>query len=198
MKSSSNLYYNLNAQDFIDATINIDMSSIYMRFLEYLPPKGRILDIGCGSGRDLKFFREKGYDVIGIEPSIELYEFAKEYSGCEVKNIDIQSINPQDRFDGIWASASLLHLTRQEIRDTFFKISHAIKSDAIIYCSFKYGDFEGEREDGRYFTHLTEESFSNILDQVPFLAIREIWVDDDRRPDRKDQWLNALVTARKD
>ena len=187
-------YYNENAQKFIDNTLNVDMSEFYNKFLEFIPPNGRILDIGCGPGRDLHYFKKQGYTAIGIEPSNELCKFAKSYAKCEVKNISIQDIHPQEKFEGIWASASLLHLKPIELIESLAKIAQLMTEDSPFYCSFKKGDFEGNRPDGRFFLDLNLEKFTSIIKETNALSIRELWITNDKRPEKaKDQWINAIL-----
>ena len=141
-------YYDAKSQEFIDSTLSLDMSALYAQFEPHLNKDALILDLGCGPGRDLKYFNQK-YKAIGLEPSKTLAAFARDYSGAEVIECEIQSFKTNLKFDGIWACASLLHLKSSELSPVFKKLSQMLKQNGIIYTSFKYGDFEGERN-GRY------------------------------------------------
>ena len=92
----------------------------------------------------------------------------------------------------IWACASILHLSSSELIDVLHKMGKALKDTGIIYTSFKYGDFEGERNH-RYFTDMTEESFAKLLKSVPELKVSNQWTTKDARPDRTEKWLNLLL-----
>lgn len=187
-------YYDAKSQEFIDSTLALDMSALYAEFEPYLKPGELILDLGCGPGRDLKYFNQK-YKAIGLEPSKTLAAFARDYSGSEVIESDIQSFETEMKFDGIWACASLLHLKSSELSTVFKKLSKMLKPNGIIYTSFKYGDFEGERN-GRYFTDLTEESVVNYLEESG-LVVKKYWVTEDIRPGRSsEKWLNLLIQSR--
>ncbi|ATZ73282.1 SAM-dependent methyltransferase [Idiomarina sp. X4] len=183
-------YYNDNAQDFFNGTISVDMSPLYREFLPLLPEKSRILDVGCGSGRDSKAFKDTGYDVYAIEPSSNLAQLAERVIGDTVEVTTIQKFHPGFNFDAIWACASLLHIPMAELRGTFCHLSEILKKRGIIYCSFKYGDKETLRGK-RKFTDLNEALLVEIL--PPPLSIYKTWVTFDIRPDRKEQWLNALL-----
>ena len=167
------------------------MSALYARFEKYLTSSSRILDLGCGSGRDLKYFSQK-YDVIGLEPSPTLAKYAKGYSGQTVINSTIQSANNLAKFDAIWACASLLHIPSIELSTTYKKLSRLLIEGGTIYCSFKYGKFEGERN-GRYFTDLTESKIEDYIFDHD-LKIEKHWITDDLRPGRENErWLNLIL-----
>src|SRR5690606_13252190 len=172
-------YYDAKSQEFIDSTLSLDMSALYAQFEPHLNKDALILDLGCGPGRDLKYFNQK-YKAIGLEPSKTLATFARDYSGAEVIEADIQSFETDIKFDGIWACASLLHLKSSELSPVFKKLSGMLKPNGIIYTSFKYGNFEVERN-GRYFTDLTEESVVDHLKESG-LVINKFWVTEDIRP----------------
>lgn len=186
-------YYDSESQVFIDSTLSLDMSALYAEFEPYLKPDALILDLGCGSGRDLKYFNQK-YKAIGLEPSKTLATFARDYSGAEIIESDIQSFQTDLKFDGIWACASLLHLKSSELANVLKKIENMLKQDGVTYASFKYGDFEGERN-GRHFTDLTEESFIDYLKDSP-LKIKKFWITQDLRSLRNSKrWLNVLIAS---
>lgn len=141
-------YYNKNAESFIQGTVSADLKDIQDKFLNKLSGN-KILDFGCGSGRDTKSFIEAGYDVDAIDGSLELCKSASAYTGIQVKHMLFQDLDKQNYYDGIWACSSILHLPKSELKGVLSKMSNALKDDGIIYTSFKYGDFEGERN-GRF------------------------------------------------
>ena len=96
-----------------------------------------------------------------------------------------------DEFDGIWACASLLHISSQNIIFAFEKCFNALKKEGIMYCSFKYGNFEGERNN-RYYLDLTEERLKEFVEKTQF-EIVSIIVTDDVRKDKKERWINAIL-----
>ena len=137
-------YYNKNAESFIQGTVSADLKDIQDKFLKELSGN-KILDFGCGSGRDTKCFIEAGYDVEAIDGSLELCKSASAYTGIQVKHMLFQDLDKQNYYDGIWACSSILHLPKSELKDVLSKMSKSLKDDGIIYTSFKYGNFEGER-----------------------------------------------------
>lgn len=183
-------YYDSHANAFIADTLHVDMSSVYAPFLNHF--KGHtLLDLGCGPGRDLKHFSSLNYAVTGLEPSQTLAEFARHYSDVEVIEQTVQALNIDKMFDGVWACASLLHVPSDELLEAFSNIASHVNNGGVIYCSFKHGDFEGIR-DGRYFTDRTLQSLQEVLPAN--LNIIEHWVTKDQRPNRIEQWLNAILT----
>ena len=186
-------YYNENAKQFFDGTVSVDSKHIQDMFLEILPEKARILDFGCGSGRDTKNFLEQGYIVDATDGSLELCKAASEYTGITVKHMLFQELDEKEAYDGIWACASVLHVKRVELPDIIRKMSSATKVNGIIYLSFKYGDFEGERN-GRYFTDMTEDSMEKLLMEFPELKVEKQWITGDVRAGRGDErWLNMIL-----
>ncbi|MDY2725591.1 class I SAM-dependent methyltransferase [Anaerostipes faecalis] len=186
-------YYNENAQTFAEGTVSVDFSEIQNQFCKRLPSKAHILDFGCGSGRDTKYFLEQGFQVDAVDGSETLCKLASEYTGIVVKHMLFQELNVKDQYDGIWACASILHLKKKEIPEIICKMYSALRKNGIFYMSFKYGDFEGTRN-GRYFTDLTEESALELLQDVPELKVEKQWITGDVRSGRGDErWLNMIL-----
>lgn len=190
-------YYNQNASAYVESTVNVEFSATQERFLSYLKPGTKILDFGCGSGRDTKYFLNKGYRVDAIDGSEEFCKRASEYTGIPVRNMLFSELNSNEEYDGIWACSSILHLPKSELSDVFEKIHMALKKGGVLYTSFKYGEFEGERR-GRFFTDFTSENFRMFISRFPKLVVIEEWVSLDVRPGRGDEkWLN-LILQKKD
>ncbi|HEY5556052.1 class I SAM-dependent methyltransferase [Acetobacterium sp.] len=186
-------YYNNSARSFIEGTIDADLSDLRQRFLNYLPDSAHILDLGCGSGRDSKSFLEQGYTVTAMDGSIECCKLASDYIGQEVLCKTFEELDFDQAFEGVWACASLLHVAYEKLTGIFEKIAQALKPGGVLYASFKYGDFEGERN-GRYFTDLTEKRLKVLLDPVEGFEIIETFVTEDMREDRDgEKWLDVIL-----
>lgn len=181
-------YYNSNASSYINDTIGIDVSGLYTPFMKYLPTNAKVLDFGCGSGRDSKYFMSQGYQVDAVDGSIELCKQASIYLDSQVTPMLFNDLNADKEYDGIWACASVLHLTKGELKDVFPKMLRAIKDNGIIYVSFKYGFFEGYRT-GRYYTDFTCTSFQEFVKDMP-ISIKKEWITKDNR---NQVWLNLLL-----
>ena len=186
-------YYNLNAENFIENTQNVDMHLAQDKFLHLLNEGAAILDFGCGSGRDTKYFLDKGCRVTATDGSAELCRQASVFTGIEVQEMLFQELDDIDTYDGIWACSSILHLPKNELLLVIRKMSDALKNTCVIYTSFKYGDFEGVRN-GRYFTDFNEDSFKKFIAGIPELTIEDHWITGDVRPGRGDErWLNLIL-----
>lgn len=185
-------YYENNWESYIQDTVNEGFCTIQDRFLSLLRPDSHILDFGCGSGRDTKYFLSKGFRVSALDGSESFCRFATDYTGIPVRHVLFQDFCDKNLYDGIWACASLLHLPQADLVKTVNHIVDALKETGYLYCSFKYGDFQGQRN-GRYFTDLTEVSFEKLILKNNPLTIQELWISEDVRPNRKtEQWLNII------
>lgn len=181
-------YYKKHVNEFIEDTFNVDMSEHYRFFERHLIDKGVLLDIGFGSGRDSLYFKSKGYEVYSIDPEEEFIKHAKEIGLDHVYKMKAEDIDFIDKFDGIWACASLLHVSSKNLKETFRRCADALKDDGVMYASFKYGVFEGERN-GRYYLDLNEESIKQFTD----LSVVDVKITEDVRPNRVEKWLNVIL-----
>jgi SAM-dependent methyltransferase len=184
-------YYNKHAEEFTASTFKVEMESLYAPFLRYLPEQASILDLGCGSGRDSFAFKNKGYQVEAIDYSAELVKKAKELTGIEVRQQSFYELNESEKYDGIWACASLLHCDRDCLPEVIGRIFKALKPNGVCYMSFKYGNTDREK-DGRSFTDLDENQAEALLEQFDNVQHIQQWVTLDQRPDRQEKWLNLL------
>ena len=198
-------YYDNHAKEYAELTVKADMSPAYDRFLAYLPAGAAILDAGCGSGRDSLCFMKKGYDVTMLDASEGMCKCAEELTGQKALCMGFDEIEFADRFDGIWACASLLHVPEKELENVLAIFHRALKRDGVLYASWKYG--EAERMDaGRFYCDMTEEKLRRVLARAGLKAragleareglfdCLECWVAEDALPSGREQrWLNVLL-----
>ena len=193
MKTKTIEYYNENVDKFVNDTQDVVFCATQDLFLSYLNEGNSILDLGCGSGRDTKYFLSKGYKVDATDGSMEICKVASDYTGINVKCLLFNELDEIDKYDGIWACASILHLDRDDLIDVFHRIARALKDNGILYTSFKYSEFEGMRN-GRYFTDFTIESFNEFQTNIPEFIIEKMWITSDVRAGREDEkWLNLIM-----
>lgn len=186
-------YYNTNTSSFVESTQSVQMTEVWSRFTAKLLPSSLILDFGCGSGRDTKYFLEHGYQIEAIDGSEELCNVASAYTGITVKKQLFTELSEIHKYDAVWACSSILHASSDELVIIMRKIWTALKDNGVFYTSFKYGTFEGERN-GRYFSDMTEESLSSLLTKVTGFNIEEQWITSDVRPGREEEkWLNVIL-----
>ena len=184
-------YYNKYADEFTVSTFKVDMESLYQPFLAELQEGTRILDVGCGSGRDTLAFKNKGYQVDAIDYSEELVKKVTRLTGIPIKLQSFYEIDDYEAYDGIWACASLLHCERNHLKEVIGKLVSALKPNGVLYMSFKHG--KGDREkDGRQFTDLNEAQAEFLLNHFEGITQTKQWLTVDQRPDRQEKWLNLL------
>ena len=194
MSLSDTNYYEKNAHGFFQQSLAIDMSALYEPFLVRIPTGANILDAGCGSGRDAKAFLARGYKVTAFDAAPALAALAERYLQQSVDVLRFQDLVYEAEFNGIWACASLLHVSRAELPSVLRQLTRALKPDGIIYASFKYGG-RVRKKDGRTFTDLNEKSLATLLEAAGDLYELETWVSQDQRPDRMgERWLNTVLS----
>lgn len=190
------MYYKENAVQFAYETQNLDFSKVQNKFLDKLEPDAVILDFGCGAGRDTKYFLEKGFQVEAIDGCLELCRLASEFTRIFVKQMLFEELEEKEKYNAVWACASILHLPKERLKSVLKKLYDALKKNGILYTSFKYGIFEGNRK-GRYFTDMTGEKFFNFLhniDNIGKWKIEEQWITSDIRSERGgEQWMNFIL-----
>ena len=187
-------FYDQNAESFIQQTADVDMRALYDRFRRALPEGGSILDAGCGSGRDSLVFCQMGYQVVAFDASKKMVDAARLRASIPVYQMSFEDIRFDQKFDGIWACASLLHVPRKQLGKVLGSLSSLLKSDGFLYASFKYGDNEREKG-GRYFNDLNEDLLRQQLAKVDSLQLFEVWLSADQRPERhEEKWINCLLS----
>ncbi|MBM6751642.1 class I SAM-dependent methyltransferase [Mediterraneibacter glycyrrhizinilyticus] len=185
-------YYEINAKQYAAATFSADMSEQYRRFLPLLKEGVRILDVGSGSGRDACCFQKMGYQVTALEPSKNLCREIRKVFPGEVICSDIQNYRPRERYDGIWACASFLHLQEEEVLCFFEKIDLYLNDNGIVYLSGKNGIPTGKAEDGRYFLEFTEGLVEKILVVNERVRMEELWYTGDVSGRDGFRWMNVM------
>lgn len=190
-------YYESNAKRYVAETFSADMSEQYQSFLPLLKRGAKILDVGSGSGRDACYFQKHEYQVTALEPSENLCrEIQKVFSG-EIVCSNIQSYRPTERYDGIWACASLIHLQEEEVLRFFERIDLYLNSSGIVYASGKNGIPTGKTEDGRYFLEFTEQLVEKILAVNEQLELKQLWYTEDVSGRQGFGWMNVVLRLRR-
>ena len=146
-------HYERAAEYYRDGTQNHDVSQNYAALLEAIggDPPYAILDLGCGPGRDLRHFRSLGHDAMGLDGSTKFVAMARRYSGCDVLQQDFLAMNlPVNRFDGIFANASLFHVPSQELPRVLAELAESLKPRGVLFCSNPRGNNEEGLSGDRY------------------------------------------------
>ena len=188
-------FYDEHSEEFATTANSVDMVRNYEHFLKYVPKGGSIVDMGCGSGRDLKHFSDSGYDASGVDASEAMCKLARSHSGCPVICCDAMSWKPESRYDAIWANGSLLHLKTDEII-TFLRTKvDYLKPEGVIYFSMKAGIAQGFDQNGRYFTPFSESILESVLAEGK-VEVSERWTETDRLGRTGFHWESVILRKR--
>lgn len=209
-------YYNENADEYFEATADADLSDARERFVSYLGgtemafeadreadvPAGveadakaadvRIIDVGCGSGRDAAAFREMGYEVRGLDASEELARVAAERFGIRVTVCDMASWVAEEPFDGVWCCASLLHLDDDGVERFFRNLPGNVADGGAVFVSVKTGIKTGFDDKGRFMRIFTEDEISGLFEGTGF-TVKEVWYTDDGLGRSDVKWVNVIA-----
>lgn len=166
---STRSFYELHSLDYASATVNLPVVPNLSRFVSRLKRGDRIVDLGCGAGRDLRAFREYLLDPVGIDYSFALCMIARHHSGVPVVNADMRNLPfKTGSFAAASAVASLLHLDRADIAGALGEIFRVLRRGGLLFTSVKSGAGEEQDNHGRWFTYFSPEEWSNHLDHAGF------------------------------
>ena len=182
-------WYRDNAIQYAEETRNSLVLDALWEFLSRMKEGGTILDYGSGSGRDSAYFLDKGFSVDSLDGSAEMKAQAERLFGIKVKLSSFLSLEEKDKYDGIWAQASILHLEEHDLRVALTLIERALKRDGVFYSSFRKGEGDGY-ENGRWYTNMTERRFLSFLPAR--LYVEKIWESQDVRPGVSRTWLSII------
>lgn len=187
-------YYDNNAQEFVENTFSVDTTETITRFVKKIPFGGEILDVGCGSGRDSKCFLELGYKVTAFDASKEIANIAAEKISHPVLHLQVQEITWENKFDGVWAMASLLHLPKDDIPNAIEKCIGALKEGGTFFASFKSGEGESFDNKGRYFSYFNIEELNSIMENIPEINNFKVSYSGTEDALKRDvTWINIIA-----
>ena len=187
-------YYERNAEAYSRATVKARKSTRHELFLGGLPKSARILDAGSGAGRDSAVFLRQGHDVSAFDASPALCRLSTKLTGVATRQLRFQEFDEIEKYDGIWANASLLHVPRIELPDCISRLARSLKPGGLMYMSFKHGSGERVAPDGRFFADLTSADLRSLIDEVQRIRVEKLWdaagTDVYGDPTR---WVHALI-----
>ncbi len=188
-------YYDKNSDAYAVQTRYIDMSNLYAPFRIRVPQGGRILDAGCGVGRDTRYFIEHGYPVISFDASKEMVRKCREYPHAYCLRMAFETLDYQENFDGVWACASLLHLSFEGAQRALAKLTTALKPGGTIFISLRQplNNTDSETVEDRFFQYYTQPKFEELLSTELRLENVEIWKSDSNLKNDLGKWINVLA-----
>ncbi len=189
-------HYDQRAEIFWRGTRDHDVSQNIDALLQCLTEKSpspyRILDFGCGPGRDLKVFKDLGHDAIGVEGSERFAEMAREYSSCEVWQQDFLKLDlPAEHFDGIFANASLFHVPSQELPRVLRQLNATLKPDGVLFSSNPRGENQEGWSGERYGCYYDWPRWQELLTAAGFVEVRHYYRPPGL-PFEQQPWLASL------
>lgn len=191
-------HYHENAQDFREGTKDHDVSQNVEALLRHLPGASgqRILDLGCGPGRDLSTFVERGHLPVGLDGAPAFVKMARATTGCEVWHQDLLALDlPARRFDGVFANAVLFHVPTQELGRVLRDLRATLVTGGVLFASNPRGP-DIERQQGmRYGAYLTFETWSRFVGSAGFELV-EHYFRPPGRPRAEQPWLATVWRAR--
>jgi SAM-dependent methyltransferase len=167
-------HYDRTAEDYWHGTRDHDVSQNYEALLEAIEgePPYAILDLGCGPGRDLRYFRSVGHDATGLEGSMEFVTMARRYSGCEVFHQDFLTMDlPERRFDGVFANAALFHVPSRELPRVLGELRATLKPGGVLFSSNPRGCNEEGWSGDRYGCFFDLRTWRALARDAGFLEV---------------------------
>ena len=190
-------YYNKNSEEYFNSTLNVDMTNTYKEFLKLVPKDGKILDLGCGSGRDSMNFMKLGYEVTAVDGAKELAKKASVLLGNEVIVSTFEELELKEKFHGIWACASLLHIKREDLKTVLNNLYNNLEDNGVFYMSFKYGEKEYVDDKNRYFNCFTDESIISFINENTKFNILDLYITEDKLGRVNEvKWVNLICNKK--
>jgi SAM-dependent methyltransferase len=195
-------HYNNHAEEFWEGTKTHDVTQNYQAMLEALPASARsharILDFGCGPGRDLQAFKALGHEPTGLDGSESFAKMAAALAGVPVLHQSFFALDlPANHFDAVFANASLFHAPSSELPNVLLALYATLSRNGVLFCSNPRSfdvDREGETQDGRYATYLTESSWRRLLAEAGF-NVQYTYLRPAGKPEHEQPWL-AIVSVK--
>ncbi len=187
-------YYNLRAQEFWEGTRHHDVQQNIRSLLQYIEAEFpfKILDIGCGPGRDLKTFSNLGHCAVGLDGAESFAHMARDYSGCEVWHQDFLQLSlPDLHFDGVYANASLFHIPSAELARVLSELYATLKPGGVIFTSNPHGHNEEGWNHGRYGAYYDLETWRHYMSLAGFVELTH-YFRPEGLPREQQPWLASV------
>ena len=191
-------HYNQNAEAFWHGTKDHDVTQNYEAFLAPFTKDKKldILDLGCGPGRDVKYFQSLGHRPVGLDGSEVFCSMARRYTGCQILHQKFLSLElPRHTFDGIFANASLFHVPSQELPRVLYCLHAALRPAGILFLSNPRGNDEGWS--GQRYGHYMQFDTSKIFLEEAGFEVINYYYRPLGKPNHEQPWL-AIVAIKQE
>ena len=186
-------FYEQNAHRYATRTDKIDITDIHQLFLAELTPADRVLDLGCGPGRDAELFQDLGYRVTCVDGSAAMCDLARQRGLRDVRQANFDTFTaPADSFDAIWSMAAMLHVPWDEMPALLNRYADMLKVGGVFYMSFKALEEAGCDADGRYFNAPTYTQLIHLALSSGRFEVAHLWMCDDASG-RPVKWRNLIL-----
>lgn len=188
-------HYNQNADSFWQGTKDHDVTQNYAAFLAPFPKDKPldILDLGCGPGRDVSYFKSLGHRAVGLDGSEIFCNMARTYTGCQILHQTFVNMAlPEQAFDGVFANASLFHVPSQALPGVLTTLHAALKPDGILFLSNPRGN--GEGWSGQRYGHYMELDISTLFLEAAGFTVLNYYYRPAGKPIYEQPWLAIVVT----
>jgi len=186
--------YNRNATAFRAGTQDHDVRQNIEALLRHIHAESpfRILDFGCGPGRDLAAFARLGHRPVGLDGSREFVAMARQATGCEVWHQDFLALElPDAHFDGVFANASLFHVPSVELPRVLAQLNACLKPAGVLFSSNPRGANQEGWNGARYGVYHDLESWRGLLEQAGFIEL-EHYYRPAGLPRERQPWLASV------
>ncbi len=187
-------FYARNAEAYVAATGTTATHDLD-GFLNALPSGGRILELGCGSGRDSAHMLARGFDVMPTDGSPEMAKLAERRLGRPVAILPFEQLEAIDLYDAVWANACLLHVPRPKLSEILARIRNALKTGGLFHASFKAGTSDGRDRFDRYYNYPTQDWLFEQYRDAGWETVRIVPRDGDAYDGEPTHWLHVHATS---
>ena len=192
MNHSTLDYYNSNSKQYFDKTSSVALDAWWGIADKHITNGSVILDLGSGSGRDLKYFSQQHDRVIGLDYSLSLAKIAHDHSHKPVIQADMRTIPfKQDAFDVVWSMAVLHHLQKQDVSTALMEIKRILKNKGKVFVSVKQGEGEEISNEGRFFAYYTVHEWERVLTSAGFKIRETVMTEEKRFCDHSEDFITV-------
>ncbi len=162
-------------------------------FMLAVPKDGRVLDLGCGTGRSSAFMKKAGFKVDALDASVEMAEIARTENDVEVTIGGFETLDDVATYDGVYANFSLLHATKAEMPEHLARVSKALVPGGFFHIGLKTGT--GEKRDalGRFYAYYTDAEITGLLEDAGFVVIERSFGADEGLDGTVAPWIILLA-----